>query len=142
MKRMLVLANMIGAIIVLTAGASAGVGARLRADVPFAFYVEKDLLPAGHYTFEMMPLSPNTSSASSVLVRRSDGSAVVRISTIPGDNSVRSTVAQLVFNKYGEKYFLSQVENSDFQANLRLTKVERELRANIGKPGAVNLAAE
>jgi hypothetical protein len=75
----------------------------LKVDVPFKFVAGGMNLPAGQYDV-LHIMNPGT-----LLLRNRNGhgSAVVRVlvsPTTPGDSSAR-----LVFNRYGEKYFLSQV---------------------------------
>jgi hypothetical protein len=75
----------------------------LSVDVPFGFVAGGMDLPAGQYhVYHMM-------NPREILLRSSDGHATavlfVHVSSTPlGESSTK-----LVFNRYGEKYFLSQV---------------------------------
>jgi len=76
-------------------------GVVLKADVPFGFTVGDTYLPAGQYT-----LSSPTSGV--VRVSNNDTNAAATVSTThgftdPGHGS------KLVFEKYGERYFLHRV---------------------------------
>lgn len=72
------------------------------ADIPFPFSVGKSVLPAGKYTFD-------TQGSQGVLrVRSEDWKSAVMILTNrvePG----RQEVGKIVFNRYGDTYFLSRV---------------------------------
>jgi hypothetical protein len=111
-------------------------------NVPFDFYVGKELLPAGDYRFEMGAMTPFTAKSSSLLVRRQDGSSVTGIFTIPGSGSLSIDTDRLHFNRYGNKYFLARIECLEFQADLRKTSIEKELRAQTGQAKDVVLVAE
>jgi len=128
MKRMLLLLTSALALLVFTFGASASPAIRLKAHIPFAFYVGSEELPAGEYIFSLRELAPHSASASSLAVLRKDGTMVTWLPTLPGSDC-RTMEDRLQFNKYGNKYFLSKVENWGSQANLRVTGAERELRA-------------
>jgi hypothetical protein len=99
-----------------------------RGEVPFAFYVDNQLLPAGEYDFEMG--STGGATTSSVAVRTKDGSVLAFVATRPG--SVGSTIAnQLIFNRYNGRYFLSSVECSGHKASLKASKQEREMMSQL-----------
>jgi hypothetical protein len=76
----------------------------LSADIPFAFHVGQTRFPAGEYTIRCT----NSSSDRKVLeLRRKKGGAGILIQT----NSVidrNKEGARLVFNRYGDRYYLSQ----------------------------------
>jgi hypothetical protein len=127
---------------VLVTGAPARSAAALLVNVPFDFYVGKELLPAGDYRFEMGAMTPFTAKSSSLLVRRQDGSPVTGIFTIPGSGSLSIDTDRLHFNRYGNKYFLARIECLEFQADLRKTSIEKELRAQTGQAKDVVLVAE
>jgi hypothetical protein len=127
---------------VLVTGAPARSAAALLVNIPFDFYVGKELLPAGDYRFEMGAMTPFTAKSSSLLVRRQDGSPVTGIFTIPGSGSLSIDTDRLHFNRYGNKYFLARIECLEFQADLRKTSIEKELRAQTGQAKDVVLVAE
>ncbi len=132
MKKMTVLALLGIAVLGLTAVAIANTAARVRADVPFSFYIGKELIPAGEYIFEMRSLGLGA-SAGSVLIHNDSGSIASVVLTTPGD--VRdATMAHLHFNKYGSRYFLSKVEGAGYQANLAPTRAEKEMRVQTKSP--------
>jgi thymidylate kinase len=92
-------------------------------------------MPAGTYDI--------TSGQSTLLVRGEDnGSAsfAIAISAYAGKTQEQ---AKLVFKRYGDRYFLSQVwyPGTDQGRQLQVSKVERELAMNSAKPEIVTLLA-
>jgi hypothetical protein len=129
MKKMMVLVTLVGALLTMTVGAVADAGTRLRVNIPFSFFVDKDQLPAGEYIFEMREMNLHSTSSSSVLVRKADGTQMFWIPTMPGAGLKSQANNQVVFNQYGEKYFLSRVECLDSRADLKAGKAEKEILA-------------
>jgi hypothetical protein len=131
MKRSIVLMMLMGALLILALGASASSAVRLRANVPFAFYVDSTLLPPGEYWFEMRALTPAAASSSAVFVRNQEGTVAAWVHSRSGDGIFRQNADQVHFNRYGSKYFLSRVESSGYQANLTASPAEREYRVAV-----------
>lgn len=141
MKRLILLATLSLALLALTVTASANSVTRLWADVPFNFYIGAEQLSAGQYIFAISPIAAHSASTTSVTVLRQDGTFVARVSTMPGWDSSMSD-DHLHFNRYGDKYFLSSVEGVGYQANLRVTRTEKEARAeNVNDRGTIRLAS-
>ena len=124
MKKTLVLMSFVAGLILMGVFASAASGIVMRGDVPFDFYVENQLLPAGEYDFAMGVIGNET--ASSVAVRTKDGSVVAFLTT-KSDSEAKATAGQLKFNHYSGKYFLSSVECPGYKANLKTTTHEKEM---------------
>ena len=138
MKKNLVIWIM-AALCVLTAGfVYGGAGIGMRIDVPFDFYLEDQLLPAGEYSFEMD--SGNFATAAHLRVWSATGPAGRMMFTSPGtDRTAR--LNQLTFNKYGDKYFLSDVLIAGHKATVKVFKLERELRSQIDSmPSNISIA--
>ena len=103
------------------------------ADVPFDFTVGSKSLKAGEYSVRAFTKSGNT-----VLISNKDRSDVaVRLW-----NSIQVTTpqeAKLVFHRYGQRYFLSEVWNLGEQTGRQLVKsreeraLETQLAANSSK---------
>ncbi len=129
MKKTFVLVSFVAMVTFMAVLASAGSAVVLRGDVPFDFYVENRMLPAGEYHFEMGSIGGAT--ASNIIVRTKDGMIVAFVSTRAGSN-VNTIAAQLSFNHYSGKYFLSSVECPGYKANLKTTKHEEELMNRSG----------
>ncbi len=127
MKRISVL-FMAGMILAgLCAFAQAGTAVEIRASVPFPFYANGELVPAGTYVFALGAVNPYEASGSSVMIRNDSGTVAARLLTFPGNSALHSD-ARLTFNRYENTYFLSSVEGHGSVANLRTTKAEREMR--------------
>jgi hypothetical protein len=94
------------------------------AKIPFGFRVGDASLPAGEYSI--------LTNGSGLVLIRNDKKGVFALGTarVP----MNEAPAQLVFNRYGEDYFLSQVDlfgNSTISLNP--SKVEREYKQNASK---------
>ena len=128
MKKSIILMMLMGVLLIPALGASPSSAVRLRANVPFAFYVDNTLLPSGEYWFEMRALTLSAASSSAVFVRNQEGTVAAWVRSMPGAGTGRLNPDQVHFNRYGSKYFLSRVESSEFQANLIASPAEREYR--------------
>jgi len=139
MKKATVLVLLGIAVLGLTVAAIANTATRVRADVPFAFYFGKELMPAGAYIFEMRSFGSG-SSASSVVVYSQSGTLSSISLSRPGDPPPAND-AHLHFNRYGSRYFLTRVEGSGYQANLNMTPAEKEMRAQAASVGQTTIVA-
>jgi hypothetical protein len=98
----------------------------ITAQIPFPFHVGDSVLPAGSYT------TSNIGGSGTLLVLRSaDGKASVIVlssAVHPSDGPAQPT---LVFNRYEEKYFLSQVWTGSGGSGrqLRQSRHETEMAA-------------
>ena len=101
------------------------------ADIPFPFVAAGTHLPAGHYHVS------NPGDPYLLIIQKDDNRAraVVYVHTSETDSKVAST--KLVFNKYGDQYFLSQVwTERDRETHLAFKcKAEQILAAKVEKPG-------
>ena len=114
----------------------------LIANIPFEFSVGDKALPAGEYQV----LAVNTDSSNVVLkIQSRDGKtgAMVRMMTVTGK---AQDSAKLIFDRYGNQYFLAQAwvdgENSGLQAQKSPVErtIERELAGIKAKTESVALA--
>jgi hypothetical protein len=94
---------------------------KVEANVPFAFHVGEKVFPAGRYTVDVFP-------SNLLLVRMADSSQSTAILTSSAGSVTKSTKATLVFNRYGDQYFLFQVWTTDDYVGRELYKTKRELR--------------
>lgn len=102
-----------------------------RASIPFDFSVGGKKLPAGAYMIKRNPLS-----TSSLLVQNQKGHPASIILTIPSlQNKSRSERGRLVFNRYGDIYFLAQVWfSSNVTGNqVPMSRKERALSKELAK---------
>ena len=126
MKRTIVVFASIFALLICAAVATAGTTIRIKADVPFNFYIGEERLPAGNYIFEMRPIGFGASTSSAVAVYYADGTIVTMIPTMPAGYDYHSSDTQLHFRRYGNAYFLSKVEAPQAGASLKTAKAEKE----------------
>lgn len=93
------------ALLMAVVSVQAQTGGNLEVNVPFEFQLGGKTLPAGEYRVKRL-------TQTSVLVRSADGERSVIAQTpraITVDRNEKATQEKLVFNQYGNQYFLSQV---------------------------------
>jgi len=132
---------LIGVLSLLLAAGSAlaqNHGRTIRADIPFKFVVNKQTLPAGQYEITRFG---------------SLGEAVLVHNAETGDNAVSNANAarslnpadrtKLVFKRYGDRYFLSQVwvEGSSSGQQLPKSAHEAEVAMDFSSQPVVILAS-
>jgi hypothetical protein len=108
----------------------------LEAEIPFSFEAGKSVLPPGQYRVAAGP------SQSVMELACQDSKARIFVST----NAVRSpeTVVEgkLVFQRYGNRYFLRQIwtAGTDTGRELMISKAEKELAHSAGAGQTVVIA--
>jgi hypothetical protein len=104
---------------------------QVRATVPFNFTVGNQVLPAG--TYSILQVRDNL-----IEIRNQDGStaALSAVDTRSGDQLLNSAV--LVFDRYGDRYFLRQVDGGLSAVNANLPSSKSEDRARHQENLAVN----
>lgn len=107
-KQMFVVLVMIGALLALAGSAHAQAIAVVEAKIPFDFVVENHKLPAGEYRIE--PVFKGRLDR--LMIRRRDGGAVTTVLTMPSQAKELQTETRLIFRRYGNEYFLSQIWTS------------------------------
>lgn len=96
-------------------------------NIPFDFAVGQTKLPAGNYTLRRLAL---TSSYDRVVIQSADGRGDSQTGmTRPNRTSEVQKQSKLIFNRYGDQYFLSQVwmAGSDTGRDLFQSRNERSL---------------
>ena len=106
----------------------------LSAYIPFQFEVGNSKLPAGQYEIESVPTGNGTIQT----IRRADGSASARFSTMITEPREGGSSPELVFHKYGNDYFLSEIRTGD-NHTLQLFQSRQE-RESARKHSAVIVA--
>lgn len=91
-----------------------------RADVPFAFMAAGVHLPAGSYIVSHV-------DPSLILIETQDGKARALVH-VAIENSNSSAPTKLVFNKYGDQYFMAQVWTEHDQQVHHCTKCPAEMQ--------------
>jgi hypothetical protein len=108
------------AVTILAASSSfAQDGAHIRANVPFDFAAGGSSLPAGDYSVRLS-YSPN-----SIQMQNTDGKHSI-IVLAHGAKPKQPVGARLVFHRYGDRYFLSQVFASGDQTGEELPRSHDE----------------
>jgi hypothetical protein len=112
--RTLLMSLVAGALVLGAASAQAGPVTRSEANVPFAFVVNGQEMPAGTYTVQQ-----DSENSSALLIRGEKASAF--IVTAPVNSNAARPDAALVFSKDGDRYRLIEVwdGNADGHAVLR-----------------------
>ena len=105
--------------------------AALTATIPFAFQAENQTMPAGEYHVE----SVLTGTGRLQRLRQVNGSAVMIVSTMSVEARNGIPNPELVFNRYGQTYFLSQIWTGGDQGR-QLFKSNREKEILRGEPRA------
>jgi len=101
---------------------------KLIAQVPFDFVVAEKTLRSGEYHVRAL-----NQAGDAIAIRSVDGDQVLRLSS-PRERSDRQMNAKLVFHRYGNTYFLSQIWMAGESTGRELAKtrgeraVERELK--------------
>lgn len=100
---------------------------QMKADIPFRFTIGDQTLPAGEYTVRYVN---QDSGKTALLFKSTDGktSRIVNMNT--AQRGEQETKASLVFNQYGDQYFLSEVWTGADQYGLSLpaSRAERQLK--------------
>ncbi len=115
-----------GAVVLSTlmAGECRAQSRTLEAKVPFAFEVGDKTMPAGNYRIESMP----TGAGSLQVIRSASGDVRVTLSTIAIPARNGSSEPELIFHRYGNRYFLAQIQTGDHHAReLFESRLEKEL---------------
>ena len=115
---------------------------QVRADIPFDFVVGERTLTAGSYS--VGTISRNSTDA--VLIRSSDGrQKAIRLTNSISD-SANTKRARLVFHRYGNTYFLTQVwaagaSEGREMLKSKMERAEVELAKNASGPEVVTIVA-
>ena len=120
--------NVYGALMLLAAALMISVPmvqaqSRVKADVPFAFSVDKQSMSAGNY--EISALNDKV-----LEIRNLDTRQVRMLMKSQGVQASKIQNAKLVFHKYDDQYFLSQIWNgsSDTGIEFATSRREKEMR--------------
>jgi hypothetical protein len=120
----------------------AQVSGNMSATIPFDFVVSARTLPAGKYYLR---------TDGATLVTQIRGKDNNQSAYLPVSHSVQELAVQepkLVFNKYGDKYFLSQIWfwrsgiGREIKIGARERQLQRELARNRRKPESVAVAVK
>jgi hypothetical protein len=125
------------AMFLLAAGSlNAQISRPVKATIPFDFTAGSVDLPAGEYTVGM------TGTLGNLLIR-GEGTQGMFLGSQAVQANSRPAGSKLVFHRYGDRYFLSQIwaQGEERGSELPMTKVEKELRASNARPALVAVLA-
>jgi hypothetical protein len=110
----------------------------LRFEVPFDFVAAQGTMPAGEYR-----VSTNEPVQGMVRLVSSKGSSAAICFTHGVQSIHPSNTSKLIFNRYGDHYFLAQVwsQGNNLGRLLPPSKAEREIARTFSKPGKEILTA-
>jgi len=106
-------------------------GSAIRASIPFDFTVEGKTLRAGDYEIRRINDEPMGLLIQNVNHRRDEA----MFQTEPRDERRIPNHSLLVFHRYGDSYFLSEIRTAGEETaeDLRPTRAERTLRSEMAK---------
>ena len=95
-----------------------------KADIPFDFICQHQVMPHGTYTISVF-------MERFIELRGKDGK-VHAISTAEPNVKIGGPGTKLVFHRYGDRYYLSEVQTADHELGMKLpmSKAERQTRLN------------
>jgi len=113
--------TLLGLSLMLATVSAYGQTVRVNANIPFNFSVTGATLPAGAYTIQSL-----TSDGRVLSIRDSDMKAQGMVLAIPCEslNDVKQT--KLVFHRYGDRYFLTQIWVAGRNSGHQIPKSRRE----------------
>jgi hypothetical protein len=132
MRKKVFSAAITGALLVVVAAATAYAqmpGMGVRATIPFDFSVRGKMLPAGDYEIKRLTDEPGELVVASV--DRKGGRAIFY--TVPAEPRGSSSKPQIVFHRYGDSYFMSEIFAGGLQSacEVPLSRQERNLKREM-----------
>jgi hypothetical protein len=100
-------------------------------NIPFDFTVKGKTLPAGDYIISRA----STADKTGLMMKRKDGESSAIVLTMPVQSRENQRESRLIFSRYGEHYFLSQVwtAGDNLGRELYKTNQERSLEVELAK---------
>lgn len=93
----------------------------LLVNIPFEFTAGTMVLPAGEYRVQKA-----ADYSSTLLIQRTDRSAAILTQSFATASSAPQTQSKLIFHRYGNRYFLSQVWIAGSERGRELPKSDKE----------------
>jgi hypothetical protein len=106
----------------VTVGSISAQERAVKANVPFDFTVGDKLLPAGTYTI---------SAENTGVIKIQNRDKHVVILTMTTSDGREAKTGELVFNKYGDQYFLHEILCSSADMNMAVPTSKQEKRARV-----------
>jgi hypothetical protein len=108
------------------AKAQAQIIGNVQADIPFQFHVGNKTLPAGRYTIHELEGSDLTA----MQITSADGKQSALFNVESDEAKATPDRTELIFNKYGDRYFLSEVFDEGNVDGSKLVPSSDEKRAS------------
>jgi len=108
--------------LLLVAGSAIAQTVHVRANIPFNFAVGNKTLPAGTYDVGTI----DHRDGKILLLQARDGNASMMVGSNAAENLKPADKTKLVFNQYGNRYFLSQIWVAGETRGHQLPKTSRE----------------
>jgi hypothetical protein len=102
----------------------------MEADIPFQFHAGNTKLPAGKYQIRML----GDSNLSLIEISKPDGSVAVLLQVRDAEANSTPRKSELVFNRYGDKYFLEKLFDEGQSSGSQVLESSYEKR--LGKAAA------
>jgi hypothetical protein len=107
--------------LLLVAGSAIAQSGPVRSNVPFDFTVEGKTVPGGTYTIGHLNRSPEN-----LLLRSEDGKVQMIVGSNAAQNLNGANKSKLIFNRYKDQYFLSEIWVQGSTSGRRIPKTKRE----------------
>jgi hypothetical protein len=108
--------------LLLVAGSAIAQTVHVRGNIPFNFAVGSKTFPAGTYDIG----SVDSLDGKTLLLQARDGSARMMVNSNAAENLKPADKSKLVFNQYGNRYFLSEIWGAGETRGHQLPKTSRE----------------
>ena len=129
-KKAIQICSFIALLVGLAVSAQAQIGTQYRTHIPFEFNVGNETLPAGDY---ILGAANPTSAWSALTIRQIKGGEAKFLKIIPKQENGRSMISNLLFYRYGDRYFLAEIITPTLRGEFRKSKDEKKL-AKTQKP--------
>jgi hypothetical protein len=112
------------ALAIYSTGAHAQIIGGLEANIPFQFYAGNTKLPAGEYRIQVL----DNSDLTLMEISRVDGTASALFQIQDAENKSEPAKSELIFNKYGDRYFFAKFFDEDNRNGRQVTESRYEKR--------------
>jgi hypothetical protein len=113
---------LVGLGLLLTAASAYAQMPLVKVNVPFNFIANKSVMPAGEYTIDTLITSSNSLLIHSTTLKTGD-----IVLSNPCESRDAASQSKLVFHRYGDRYFLSQIWVQGETIGRQLPRTRREV---------------
>ena len=129
-KKAIQICSFIALLVGLALSAQAQINTQYRTHIPFEFKVGNETLPAGDY---IIAATNPTTGWSALYIREVKSGEAKFVNVIPKQENGRSMISNLLFARYGDRYFLAEIRTPTLCGEFRKSKDEKWL-AKTRKP--------